>query len=65
MSLVRALSGERACSMGAGALFGLGFWYYGVRFVGRRSGSAARQLLLASILYLPSLFVLMILSGWL
>jgi heme o synthase len=38
----------------------LGFLYYGAQFVFRRSNSAARRLLAASIIYLPSLFVLMI-----
>jgi protoheme IX farnesyltransferase len=40
----------------------LGFLYYGAQFVFRRSNSAARRLLAASIIYLPSLFVLMILT---
>jgi protoheme IX farnesyltransferase len=38
----------------------VGFFYYGAQFVFRRSNSAARRLLAASIIYLPSLFVLMI-----
>jgi len=38
----------------------LGFLYYGAQFVFRRSNSAARRLLAASIIYLPLLFVLMI-----
>jgi heme o synthase len=38
-----------------------GFLYYGARFAFRRSNSSARQLLAASIIYLPTLFVLMIL----
>jgi heme o synthase len=38
-----------------------GFLYYGTRFAFRKSNSSARQLLSASIIYLPSLFVLMIL----
>jgi len=36
------------------------FFYYGARFALRKSNSAARQLLAASIIYLPLLFVLMI-----
>jgi len=40
----------------------LGFLYYGAQFVFRRSNSAARRLLAASIIYLPSLFVLMIVT---
>jgi heme o synthase len=43
-------------------LLSLGFLYYGARFVLRRSNSAARRLLAASIIYLPSLFVLMIVT---
>jgi protoheme IX farnesyltransferase len=39
----------------------LGFLYFGVRFALRRSGSAARRLLTASIVYLPALLLLMIL----
>jgi protoheme IX farnesyltransferase len=41
-------------------LLTIGFFYYGGRFVFSKSGSAARQLLAASIVYLPSLFILMI-----
>jgi protoheme IX farnesyltransferase len=47
-----------------GALFlGLGFFCYVAQFVGRKSGPSARRLLLASILYLPSLFMLMVFSS--
>jgi protoheme IX farnesyltransferase len=42
----------------AGALLGLGFLYFGLEFVLQRSRVAARRLLAASIVYLPSLFVL-------
>jgi protoheme IX farnesyltransferase len=42
-------------------LLGLGFFYYGSQFVLQRSNRAARRLLVASIVYLPSLFLLMIL----
>jgi len=46
-----------------GALFlGWGFLYYAAQFVLRRSNSAARRLLAASIIYLPSLFVVMLLA---
>jgi len=41
-------------------LLSLGFLYYGAQFVIRRSNLAARRLLMASIIYLPSLFILMI-----
>jgi heme o synthase len=49
-----------AYSIGAVLLCG-GFLYYGARFVFWKSNSSARQLLAASIIYLPSLIVLMIL----
>jgi protoheme IX farnesyltransferase len=42
----------------AGTLLGLGFLYFGLEFVLRRSRAAARQLLAASIVYLPLLFAL-------
>jgi protoheme IX farnesyltransferase len=45
----------------AALLLGLGFFYYGSQFVLQRSNRAARRLLVASIVYLPSLFLLMIL----
>jgi len=44
-------------------LLSAGFVFFGMQFVLRRSNSAARRLLLASIMYLPLLFVLMIVSG--
>ncbi len=44
-------------------LLNLGFFYYGARFVLHKSSAGARRLLLASIIYLPSIFVLMILLG--
>src|SRR5882757_8866564 len=42
----------------ASALLGLGFLYFGLDFVLRRSRAAARRLLAASIVYLPLFFVL-------
>jgi len=64
VSLLPALSGESSMFYGVGALLlGLGFCCYGIRFAVRRSGPAAHRLLLASILYLPVLFVLMILTS--
>jgi protoheme IX farnesyltransferase len=48
-------------SIGA-LLLGAGFFYYGAQFVLRRSNSAARRLLAASIIYLPTLFALMLLA---
>jgi protoheme IX farnesyltransferase len=47
-------------SIGALALT-LGFLYFGAAFTVRRSGSAARRLLTASIIYLPALLALIIL----
>ena len=44
-------------------LLNLVFFHYGARFVVHRSSAAARQLLLASIIYLPSVFVLIGLGG--
>jgi len=38
-----------------------GFLYYGVQFVIRKSNASARHLLTASIIYVPSIFVAMIL----
>jgi heme O synthase-like polyprenyltransferase len=43
-------------------LFSFGFLYGGVRLVLARSNVIARQLLLASIIYLPSVFLLMLLD---
>jgi heme O synthase-like polyprenyltransferase len=46
-----------------GALpLGVAFLYYAAQFVIRKSNSAARRLLAASIIYLPALFVLMLLA---
>lgn len=44
-------------------LLGVGFYHYGTEFLLRRTNTAARRLLLASIVYLPSLFILMVLQG--
>jgi heme o synthase len=64
LSLLPALTGAGASStlywIGA-LLLSLGFLYYGVQFVVNKSGSAARRLLAASIIYLPLLFVLIVL----
>ena len=49
-------------SIGA-LLLGIGFLHFGVRFTSQRSRSAARQLLMASTLYLPSLLTLMVLMA--
>ena len=62
-SLLPLLAGRASLLYGIGTmLLGVGFLSYGVRFTLRKSGSAARQLLLVSIVYLPSLFVLLILG---
>jgi len=47
----------------AALLISLGFFYYGAEFVVHRSGVAARRLLVASIVYLPLLFTLLMVSG--
>jgi protoheme IX farnesyltransferase len=62
LSLLPALAGaSRTFSIGA-FLLSLGFLYYGAQFAVNKSGSAARRLLAASIIYLPLLFVLIVLS---
>jgi heme o synthase len=62
-SLLPALISKLGISYYIGAaILGGGFLYYGARFALRKSNSSARQLLTASIFYLPSLFVLMILE---
>jgi len=58
ISIVQSPTRYAAIFYGAGALLGLGFVYFGLEFVLRRSRSAARRLLAASIVYLPSFFVL-------
>jgi heme o synthase len=44
-------------------LLNLAFFYHGARFVDQRSSTAARRLLTASIIYLPSILALMSLRG--
>ena len=64
VSLVPALTGKASGTYCiAAVLLCAGFLYYGAQFVLRKSNSSARQLLSASIIYLPSLFLLMILLG--
>ena len=58
-----ALTSDSSLYLAGALLLSAGFLYYGVEFVLRRSNSAARRLLAASIIYLPSLFVLMFLRG--
>jgi len=64
LTLVPAVFGEAGLLYSVGALLlGGGFLYYGSQFVLSRSTASARRLLLASILYLPSLYLLMMLLG--
>jgi len=58
ISMVQYPTRHPAIFYGSGALLGLGFLYFGLDFVLRRSRAAARRLLAASIVYLPLLFVL-------
>jgi len=63
ISLVPTSPGKLAFLYPVGALaLSVAFFYYGAEFVLRRSRSAARRLLVASILYLPLLLLLMILG---
>src|SRR5882762_3015463 len=66
ISLLAVSGGRPNILAGIGALLlSLGFLYHGAQFVRRRSCSAAHWLLLASIIYLPSLSVLaVLLRGW-
>lgn len=64
VSLLPALTGKASGTYCiAAVLLCAGFLHYGAQFVLRKSNSSARQLLSASIIYLPSLFLLMILLG--
>jgi heme o synthase len=59
VSLLPASAGQPRIFYCSGVLLlTLGFFCYGSRFVVHRSNAAARRLLVASIIYLPSLFVL-------
>jgi heme o synthase len=61
ISLAPALPGQAGILCFAGALLlSGGFFYYGTRFVLHRSCASARRLLFASIIYLPSLFIVLI-----
>ncbi len=63
LSLIPAITGESGLVYSVGALLlGSIFFYYGARFALRRSNVAARQLLAASVVYLPAVFVLMMLN---
>jgi heme o synthase len=62
LSLLPALTGHSSLYYYIGAsILSLGFLYYGMQFVRNKSGSTARRLLAASIIYLPLLFVLIVL----
>ena len=63
LSLIVATAGASGFAYSACTLLlGSGLLYYGVRFAIRRSNIAARQLLVASIVYLPVAFALMSLN---
>ena len=60
-SLLPALLSQANLLYIGGALFlSLSFFYYGTEFAHRRSSVATRRLLMTSILYLPLLFVLIV-----
>lgn len=58
IGLVQSPTQHAAIFYCAGGLLSLGFLYFGLEFVLRRSRAAARRLLTASIVYLPLSFVL-------
>jgi protoheme IX farnesyltransferase len=63
VSLVQAIYGKSSPVYFAGALMiGTIFSYYSARLPLQKSNASARQLLIASILYLPTIFVLMMLD---
>ena len=63
VAIVPALRGQSGIVSFAGALvLGGVFLYYSARFAFQRSVASARQLLLASILYLPAVFALLALD---
>jgi heme o synthase len=62
LSLLPGLMGEAKFYLIGDLLLGAGFVFYAAQFVLRRTNSAARRLLAASIIYLPSLFVVMLLA---
>ena len=63
LSLIPTILGESGPVYSVGALMlGLIFVYYSARFAFRRSNVAARHLLAASIVYLPAVFILLILN---
>jgi protoheme IX farnesyltransferase len=63
LSLLPAILGKLGFPYSVGALLlGLIFFYYSARCASRRSSVAARQLLAASIVYLPAIFILLVLN---
>ncbi len=63
LSLIPTIASESGLVYSVGALIlGSIFLYYSARFAFRRSNVAARQLLAASIVYLPAVFLLMMLN---
>jgi heme o synthase len=58
ISLLQSPVGNHAVFYGAELFLGLGFAYFGGKFIFQRSRVAARRLLAASIVYLPVLFAL-------
>jgi protoheme IX farnesyltransferase len=62
LSLLPGLMGEAKFYLIGALLLGTGFLCYAAQFVIRRSNSAARRLLVASVIYLPALFVVMVLA---
>jgi protoheme IX farnesyltransferase len=63
MTLVPTIIGESGLVYSVGALLlGSIFFYYSARFASRRSNVTARHLLAASIIYLPAVFLLMMLN---
>jgi heme o synthase len=63
LTLVPTIVGESGLVYSVGALIlGSFFFFCSARFASRRSNVAARQLLAASIVYLPALFILMMLN---
>jgi protoheme IX farnesyltransferase len=63
LSLIPTIVGELGLVYSVGALIlSLIFFYYNARFAFRRSNVAARQLLAASIIFLPAVFTLLVLN---
>lgn len=63
VSLLPMTHGSSGVTYGIGAtLLGLGFLAFGLRFVFNRTKAVARQVLLASIIYLPCLLALMVID---